>query len=202
MVGDHIFAERLSSASLDPDHGLKGIFREASFAQNFQSLRHRAKGTTVIQAKQPREPATEQQRPTCRRTLSLSYSGSIAPGQPIRILQRAEPKGRRLQNFRRKVRTRVFVFSGQIRSVRPGRHERAGTATVAARRTRFQICFCHQWYAPSTADRFPNMPLQYRAAVFTCVLGVAAIIGVCERLVALWASQHGYLTYHVTGQFL
>jgi hypothetical protein len=33
-----------------------------------------------------------------------------APGQPIRILQRAEPKGRRLQNLRRKVRTRVFFL--------------------------------------------------------------------------------------------
>ena len=88
-----------------------------------------------------------------------------------------------------------FFLGGRIRSIRPGRHERAGTATVAGRRTPLRICFCDQRDAPRTADRFPKMPLQYRAAIFTCVLGMAAIIAVCEGLVTLWASQHGYLTY-------
>ena len=142
------------------------------------------------------------QRSTCRRTHSMSYSGSMRQANRFGFSNGQNRKAAAYKISAGRSGLASFFFGGQIRSVRPGRHERAGTATVAARRTRFQIGFCHQWYASSTADRFPNMPLQYRAAVFTCVLGVAAIIGVCERLVALWASQHGYLTYHVTGQFL
>ena len=38
------------------------------------------------------------------------------------------------------------------------------------------------------------MPLQYRTAVLTCVLGVAAVIRVCEWLITLWAFQHSYFT--------
>ena len=49
------------------------------------------------------------------------------------------------------------------------RHERAGTATIAVRRTRLRIGFRHQRDAPRAADRFSKMPFQHRAA-FACVL--------------------------------
>jgi len=65
---------------------------------------------------------------------------------------------------------------------------------VAARRTRFRISFRHQRDAPRSAYRFPEMPLQYRAA-FAGVLAVAAVTRVGENLTTLRALEHGHLAY-------
>jgi hypothetical protein len=75
---------------------------------------------------------------------------------------------------------------------------------IAARRTRLRIRFRHQRDPPGTADGFPKMPLQNRAA-FAGVREVAAVIAITirggEYPITLRAFQHGRQVYHGSLRF-
>jgi hypothetical protein len=145
------------------------------------------------------------QRSTCRRTPSLSYSGSMRQANRFGFSNGQNRKAAAYKISAGRSGLASFFFGGQISvsppwSARARRHGdgRSSEDTVPDLLLSSMVRAQHRRPIPQYAIAVS------RRSLHMCTRSGRHYWGlwVCERLVALWASQHGYLTYHVTGQFL